>query len=50
MCLGEGYWLQTKELFSGPPSSFKGKLIFLSKLGIFSLGKGIEANTYCPGA
>lgn len=35
-----------KRIVFGPPSSFKGKLIFLSKLGIFSLGKGIEANTY----
>ena len=35
-----------KRIVFGPPSSFKGKLISLSKLDIFSLGKAIEANTY----
>lgn len=35
-----------KRIVFGPPSSFKGKLISLSKLGIFSFGKAIEANTY----
>ena len=48
MCLGEGYWLQTKGLFFSAASSSKGKLSSLSKLGVFSLEKAlaIKANTY----
>ena len=44
--LGRRVLAPDKRIVFGPPSSFKGKLISLSKLDIFSLGKAIEANTY----